>query len=157
MERYVLTHAGAYNHNLGEWVRASEAFAKVKKLQEKRNAMRERLSEQIEDNGRIHDEKMKYYLQAQYLRERLVRLEAELQHQKELYAAHIGDEHENCGMAINKRLVEAIKIYQNKSIELLKCNSEETLAIAKKEFETSASDLSEAIAAAESGKEESRG
>jgi len=107
MDRYVITTSGVYNHQLGEWVKESEADAVI------------------------------------------ARLEAELQHQKELYAAHIGDEHDNCGMAINKRLVEAIKSYQNKSIELLNCNSEENLAIAKKEFETSASDLSEAIAAAE--------
>lgn len=43
----------------------------------------------------------------------IARLETELEHQKELYAAHIGDEHDNCGMVVNKRLVDAINRLEN--------------------------------------------
>lgn len=47
------------------------------------------------------------------------RIKAELERQKELYAAHIGDEHDNCGVAINQRLKAENERLRN---ELKLCN-----------------------------------
>jgi hypothetical protein len=44
------------------------ALTKVEALQQRVKELEERLSEQIEDNGRIHDEKMKFWHEADSLR-----------------------------------------------------------------------------------------
>ena len=81
----------------------NQAVNKVRLLNDEINKLRARVAELEAELARIKSN-IDITEAATGMSGIYAKLESEIEHQRQLYAAHIGDEHDNCGVAVNQRL-----------------------------------------------------